>query len=73
MSLFPYKLTIKKKIHTQTIIKNNKKQTFIHKKTQIKQKKKTPKKLKNNIQQIINQFIKSPTQPNQYKTLKHNI
>lgn len=64
---------MKKEIHTRTVMKDSREQTFVHEEAQIEQEEDTPEELKDSMQQIIDQFMESPAQPDQYKALEHDV
>ncbi|XP_056019552.1 ankyrin-2-like isoform X15 [Ostrea edulis] len=68
-----HRLTMKKEIHSRTILKDGKEQTFVHEEAQIEQEEDPPEELKESMQQIIDQFMESPAQPDQYKALEHDV
>ncbi|XP_052685796.1 uncharacterized protein LOC128165370 isoform X39 [Crassostrea angulata] len=68
-----HRLTMKKEIHTRTVMKDGREQTFVHEEAQIEQEEETPEELKDSMQQIIDQFMESPAQPDQYKALEHDV
>ncbi|XP_065923061.1 ankyrin-2 isoform X44 [Magallana gigas] len=68
-----HRLTMKKEIHTRTVMKDGREQTFVHEEAQIEQEEDTPEELKDSMQQIIDQFMESPAQPDQYKALEHDV
>ena len=69
----PNRLTMKKEIHTRTMMKDGKEQTFVHEEAQIEQEEDPPEELKDSMQQIIDQFMETPAQPEQYKALEHDV
>ncbi|XP_078319308.1 uncharacterized protein LOC111122316 isoform X13 [Crassostrea virginica] len=68
-----HRLTMKKEIHTRTMMKDGKEQTFVHEEAQIEQEEDPPEELKDSMQQIIDQFMETPAQPEQYKALEHDV
>ncbi|XP_062581043.1 ankyrin-2-like isoform X28 [Saccostrea cucullata] len=68
-----HRLTMKKEIHTRTMLEDGKEKTYVHEEAQIEQEEDPPEELKESMQQIIDQFMETPAQPDQYKALEHDV
>ena len=62
MSSIIFRITMKKEIHTKTVLKDGQEQTFVHEDSQVEQDPNAPEELRESMQQIIDEFMGSPTE-----------
>lgn len=62
-----------KQIHTKTILKDGQEQTFIHEEARVHQDTEPPEELKESMQEIIDQFLTSPTESEPRQVLEDDV
>ncbi|WAQ95643.1 hypothetical protein MAR_028333 [Mya arenaria] len=65
------RITMKKEIHTKTVLKDGEEQTFVHEDKHVEQDPNAPEELRDSMQQIIDEFMGSPT--GSQKPLEHDL
>ena len=64
-------ITMKKEIHTKTVLRDGQEQTFFSEDSQVKTDPNAPDELRESMQQIIDEFMGSPTCAQ--KPLEHDV
>jgi len=62
---------MKKEIHTRTVLKDGQEQTYVDEDSQVETDPNAPEELRESMQQIIDEFMGSPTEA--HKTLEHDL
>ncbi|XP_052265579.1 ankyrin-2-like isoform X3 [Dreissena polymorpha] len=65
------RITMKKEIHTKTVLRDGQEQTFVSEDSQVETDPNAPEELRESMQQIIDEFMGSPTEAQ--KPLEHDV
>lgn len=72
-NFFPFSLMMKKEIHKKTYIRDGRDETFIQEESRVEQQNETPEELRESMQQIIDQFMQTPSDFDQRQCLEDDV